>query len=150
MAAHLTVPAVDPAALAGLLRDKSAELAGVTAGFAELAATDNGRPVGIFPAAPAPAELPRWHTPHHCGDFAEHVHTWSEVTRFGRAVWLVAECRVCGRAWDVLSDTSDEGVITASVFPVWAVTACELCCRVECAGAACRCPCHTDSSGVAQ
>jgi hypothetical protein len=93
-----------------------------------------------FPT-PAPAELPRWCEPHWCTDFAQHVHTWRQLTRYGSAVWLVHECQVCGEPWDVLSETSDERVLIASVYPIWAVKGCEMC-TAECFGDACRCPCH--------
>jgi len=94
----------------------------------------------IFPI-PAPVELPRWNESHRCTDFAEHVHTWRQLTRYGSAVWLVQECQVCGEPWDVLSDQSDERVLIASVYPIWAIKGCEMC-TAECYGDACRCPCH--------
>lgn len=90
---------------------------------------------------PAPVELPRWNEPHRCTDFAEHVHTWRQLTRYGSAVWLVHQCQVCGEPWDVLSDQSDERVLIASVYPIWAIAGCEMC-AAECHGEACRCPCH--------
>ncbi|GAB1695158.1 hypothetical protein [Krasilnikovia sp. M28-CT-15] len=92
---------------------------------------------------PTPAELPRWNEPHRCTDHAEHVHTWRQLTRYGSAVWLVHECQVCGEPWDVLSDASDEGVLVASVYPMWAVKGCEMC-TAGCYGDACRCPCHRE------
>jgi hypothetical protein len=88
-------------------------------------------------------DLPRWNEKHACQDFAELVYTWRQLTRYGSAVWLVQQCRVCGEPWDVLSDASDECVIVASVYPVWAVKGCELCTR-ECRGDACACPCHRE------
>jgi hypothetical protein len=90
---------------------------------------------------PGDPALPRWDAPHHCADHAEQAHTWQQSTRFGRAVWLVQQCRVCGEPWDVLSDQSDEGVLVASVYPVWAVAGCQLCTQ-ECRGERCGCPCH--------
>jgi hypothetical protein len=104
------------------------------------------RKSGIFPAPAIPAlalSLPRWDEAHNCVDFAEHVHTWQQLTRYGSAVWLVQQCRVCGEPWDVLSDRSDERVIVASVYPVWAIKGCELC-TAECRGESCRCPCHRE------
>jgi hypothetical protein len=89
------------------------------------------------------ALLPGWNEAHHCGDFAEHVHTWRQLTRYGSAVWLVQQCAVCGEPWDVLSDQSDERVIVASVYPVWAIKGCELC-TAECRGDECQCPCHSE------
>ncbi|GGQ88315.1 hypothetical protein [Couchioplanes azureus] len=97
--------------------------------------------VTVAMMAPAGLDLPRWDAPHHCGDHAEHVHTWSQLTRYGSAVWLVQQCRVCGEPWDVLSEDSDEKVIVASVYPLWAIAGCQLCTQ-ECAGEPCRCPCH--------
>jgi len=125
----------------GTLTRRAEDVATVAAFFAGMAA-ETARQLRreLAPAAPA-APLPRWNAPHHCGDHAEHVHTWRQLTRYGSAVWLVQQCRVCGEPWDVLSDQSDERVIVASVYPVWAVKGCELCTQ-ECQGPECGCPCH--------
>jgi hypothetical protein len=98
-------------------------------------------PTELPTAPPAQLPLPRWNEAHRCTNFAEHVHTWRQLTRYGSAVWLVHECQVCGEPYDVLSDQSDERVLTASVYPIWAIAGCEMC-AAECAGDACRCPCH--------
>lgn len=109
-------------------------------------AASAGRPGAVI-AWPVPSGLPRWDEPHHCGSFAAHVHTRSEKTVHGVAVWLVQECAVCGRLWDVLSEESSEGVLVASVFPVWAVKSCGLCCAGECLASPDCCPCHIEPAG---
>jgi len=125
----------------GALAHRAGNVANVAA-FLAGAAAETVRQLRTEPApAASVVVLPRWDAPHHCGDHARHVHTWQQTTRFGRAVWLVQECQVCGEPWDVLSDASDENVIAASVFPVWAVAGCGLCTQ-ECQGPECGCPCH--------
>jgi hypothetical protein len=121
----------------GALIHRAEDVVTVAAFFAGVA-TETARQLRTTELA---APLPRWDAPHQCADHAEHVHTWRQRTRFGLAVWLVQQCRVCGEPWDVLSDASDESVIVASVYPVWAVTGCQLCTQ-ECQGERCGCPCH--------
>jgi hypothetical protein len=83
-------------------------------------------------------------TKHHCGQAAEHVDLHFQPTRYGVAAWLTFRCKICGRRWDVLGNSSDPGVIEASVFPVFALPSCDLCCRGECLGTPDCCPCHSE------
>src|SRR5512142_3330793 len=98
-----TTPAlVDPRVLAALIEQRTADLeaarASVDARYRALELHQAGEAARAASAGQVPE--------HHCGEAARYIHTYEEYTGDGRAVWLLYECKTCGRIWDVLSDDS--------------------------------------------